>query len=66
VRHALGAFLLEQGRVGEAEAVFRKDLEQHPGNVWALHGLAECLQKVCCGEGAGGSLVHRHLLSEGA
>jgi hypothetical protein len=51
VRHALGAFLLEQGRVAEAEAVFRKDLEQHPGNVWALHGLAECLQKVCSGEG---------------
>ena len=26
VRHALGALLLEQGRVAEAEAVYREDL----------------------------------------
>ena len=51
-RHALGALLLEQGRVEEAEAVYRADLglddtlsraSQHPDNVWALHGLHECL-----------------------
>ncbi|MEU6354738.1 hypothetical protein ABZ896_36385 [Streptomyces sp. NPDC047072] len=51
-RHALGALLLEQGRVAEAEAVYRADLGlddtlpralQHPDNVWALHGLHECL-----------------------
>ncbi|MCT7354453.1 hypothetical protein N4P33_20165 [Streptomyces sp. 15-116A] len=51
-RHALGALLLEQGRVAEAEAVYRADLGldatlprplQHPGNVWALHGFHECL-----------------------
>jgi tetratricopeptide (TPR) repeat protein len=51
-RHALGALLLEQGRVSEAEAVYRADLGldptlsrccQHPENVWALHGLHECL-----------------------
>ena len=51
-RHALGALLLEQGRVDEAEAVYRADLGldptlsrccQHPENVWALHGLHECL-----------------------
>jgi tetratricopeptide (TPR) repeat protein len=51
-RHALGALLLEQGRVEEAEAVYRADLGydgklsracQHPDNVWALHGLHECL-----------------------
>jgi hypothetical protein len=44
--------LLEQGRVAEAEAVYRADLGldgtiyrscQHPDNVWSLHGLAECL-----------------------
>jgi hypothetical protein len=38
--------------VGEAEAVYRADLGldqtlsrccQHPNNVWALHGLHECL-----------------------
>jgi len=42
VRHALGALLLEQGRVKEAEAVYRKDLEMHPGNGWALLGLESC------------------------
>ena len=53
-RHALGALLLEQGQVGEAEAVYRADLGldatlsracQHPGNVWSLHGLHECLTR---------------------
>ncbi|GAA2253833.1 hypothetical protein [Streptomyces indiaensis] len=51
-RHAYGALLLEQGRVAEAEAVYRADLGlddtlprplQHPNNVWALHGFHECL-----------------------
>ncbi len=51
-RHALGALLIEQGHYEEAEAVFRADLGldstlsracQHPGNVWSLHGLHECL-----------------------
>ena len=51
-RHALGALLLEQGHVEEAMGVYRSDLglddtlvrsSQHPGNVWALHGYAECL-----------------------
>ena len=44
VRHALGALLTEQGRYAEAEAVYRRDLELHPGNGWALHGLAQCLR----------------------
>jgi tetratricopeptide (TPR) repeat protein len=44
-RHALGALLLEQGRAAEAEAVFAEDLERHPNNPWALHGLAECLAR---------------------
>ncbi|MEM7634663.1 MAG: tetratricopeptide repeat protein [Pseudomonadota bacterium] len=53
-RHALGALLLEQGRIDEAEAVYRADLGldatlsracQHPGNVWSLHGLHECLNQ---------------------
>lgn len=46
VRHALGALLLEQGRVVEAEAVYREDLRIHPNNGWALHGLAECLRSL--------------------
>lgn len=55
IRHALGALLLEQGHVTEAEAVYRTDLGydgslsracQHPDNVWSLHGLHECLIKL--------------------
>ena len=42
---ALGALLLEQGHVVEAEAVYRADLERHPRNGWALTGLAECLER---------------------
>jgi len=52
-RHALGALLLEQGRLDEAEAVFREDLglggqlsraTVHPDNVWSLKGLHDCLE----------------------
>lgn len=51
-RHALGALLMDAGRVEEAEAVYRADLGldhtlprpcRHPHNVWSLHGLHECL-----------------------
>jgi len=45
VAHALGALLLQDGRAEEAEKVYRDDLERHPGNGWALHGLAECLRR---------------------
>ncbi len=53
-RHALAALLSEQGQYSEAEEVYRTDLglnsklqrcAQHPGNVWALHGLVECLRR---------------------
>ena len=52
-RHALGALLFEQGRVEEAEAVYREDLglggqlsraTVHPGNLWSLRGLHDCLK----------------------
>ena len=52
-RHALAALLSEQGHYEEAEQIYRDDLglsgriqrcAQHPDNVWALHGLVECLQ----------------------
>jgi tetratricopeptide (TPR) repeat protein len=39
VRHALGAFLLRDGRHAEAEAVYREDLRRWPDNGWSLHGL---------------------------
>jgi len=54
-RHALGALLLEQERLVEAEAVYRADLGldhtlsracQHPENVWSLHGFHECLRRL--------------------
>jgi tetratricopeptide (TPR) repeat protein len=53
-RHALGALLLEQGHIGDAEAVYRSDLGldgklsracQHPDNLWSLHGLHESLTR---------------------
>jgi tetratricopeptide (TPR) repeat protein len=53
-RHALGALLLEQGRLQEAETIYRSDLGldgklsracQHPDNLWSLHGLHECLTR---------------------
>lgn len=52
-RHALAALLAEQGRYEEAEQIYRDDLgltdkvqrcSQHPNNIWALRGLAECLE----------------------
>ena len=67
-RHALGALLLEQGRVEEAETVYRADLGldptlpracQHPENVWSLHGFHECLMRL--GKQAEASLVWQRL-----
>jgi hypothetical protein len=45
---------MEQGHFAEAEEIYRDDLglsgriqrcAQHPDNVWALHGLVECLRR---------------------
>ncbi|HEX6850995.1 MAG TPA: hypothetical protein VF139_06275 [Candidatus Polarisedimenticolaceae bacterium] len=44
VRHALGASLLKAGRIDEAEAVYRRDLEIHPRNGWSLYGLSRTLE----------------------
>eukprot|EP01134_Creolimax_fragrantissima_P003587 CFRG3587T1 len=55
VRHAFGALALQQGSVTVAEEVYRADLglnptlkrsSRHPGNVWSLHGLMECMEKL--------------------
>jgi tetratricopeptide (TPR) repeat protein len=43
-RQALGAVLLQAGRAPEAEAVYRRDLEQYPKSGWSLFGLAESLR----------------------
>jgi hypothetical protein len=50
IRHALGGLLLEQGFTAEATCVFRKDLQYHPKNPWAMVGLISCLKDVdgCC------------------
>mmetsp|Transcript_23798 Transcript_23798/g.56195 ORF Transcript_23798/g.56195 Transcript_23798/m.56195 type:complete len:703 (+) Transcript_23798:145-2253(+) len=51
IRHALGGLLNEQGHIVEAEAVFRRDLELHPRNPWALVGLISVLKNKaggCC------------------
>jgi tetratricopeptide (TPR) repeat protein len=67
-RHALGALLLEQGRVEEAEAVYRADLGldgtlaracQHPENVWSLHGIHECLTRL--GKRAEAGIIRQRL-----
>ena len=53
-RHALGALLLAQNQIDEAEEVYRADLglsdtlhrcAQHADNVWSLHGLSEILNR---------------------
>jgi tetratricopeptide (TPR) repeat protein len=72
-RHALGALLLEQGRVEEAEAEYRADLGlddtlsracQHPANVWSLAGYHECLTKL--GKSETARLVKQQLEIAGA
>jgi tetratricopeptide (TPR) repeat protein len=44
VRQSLGAVLLQAGRPGEAEQVYREDLRRNPGNGWSLYGLAVSLR----------------------
>ena len=65
-RHALAALLMEQERFADAEAIYAADLGfnddlarpcQHPGNVWALHGLNECLDR----RGASSPIVKQQL-----
>ncbi|MEM7236570.1 MAG: tetratricopeptide repeat protein [Pseudomonadota bacterium] len=69
-RHALGALLLEQGNLDEAEAVYRADLGldatlaracQHPDNLWSLHGLVECLDRRGAGDTFEAGLVRQRL-----
>ena len=67
-RHALAALLMEQGRLDDAEQVYREDLgyepsipraNLHPDNVWSLHGYHECLVRRGADELA--SVVKRRL-----
>lgn len=69
-RHALGALLLEQARVDEAEAVYREDLglggelsraQIHPDNVWSLRGLNNCLSARGAEKTTKGRLISQRL-----
>ncbi len=44
VRHSLGATLMQAGRFGAAEEVYREDLKRLPANGWSLFGLARALK----------------------
>ncbi len=75
VRHALGALLLEQGFVAEAEQVYREDLglagnlsraQIHPNNIWSLRGLFDCLRARGAHEGAEGRLIRQALTAADA
>ena len=44
VHHILGALLLEQGEVDEAESVYRADIDLWKDNMWGLLGLKLCLE----------------------
>jgi tetratricopeptide (TPR) repeat protein len=44
VRHSLGATLVQAGRFGAAEEVYREDLKRLPENGWSLFGLARSLK----------------------
>jgi tetratricopeptide (TPR) repeat protein len=44
-RQSLGQALLEARRPAEAEAVYRKDLEDYPHNGWSMSGLATALER---------------------
>ena len=44
-RQSLGQALLVAGRPAEAEAVYRKDLEDYPRNGWSMSGLATALEQ---------------------
>lgn len=68
IRHALGALLLEQNHVAEAEITYREDLgltgtlpraQIHPDNLWALRGLLDCLDRR--GETTEATLIRQRL-----
>ena len=54
-RHALGALLMEQGRIADAAVIYESDLghtdelpisRQNRGNIWSLSGLAEAYRRL--------------------
>ena len=45
IRHSLGAVLTRNGRLAEAEQIYRDDLKRQPDNGWSLFGLTESLRE---------------------
>ena len=43
-RQSLGRVLMEAGKLKEAEAVFKRDLEDYPRNGWSMFGLIKVLE----------------------
>lgn len=56
-RHWLGAAYMELGAYSNAEEVYRRDLQDHPHNIWALFGVQQALAKL----GQADSLIDRDL-----
>lgn len=70
VRHALGALMLERGRIEEAERAYREDLGLagdlprsciHPDNIWSLKGLDECLRRRGVDDTAEATMIRQRL-----
>jgi len=70
VRHALGALMLEQDQVEQAEQAYREDLGLagdlpraciHPNNIWGLKGLDECLRRREAGDTAEAKMIRQQL-----
>ena len=45
-RHWLGAAYLELGAFDNAVAVYRRDLQDHPHNIWSLYGVQQALARL--------------------
>ena len=44
-RQFLGKYQMEMNNLSDAEATYREDLIDNPGNGWSLTGLSECLKR---------------------
>ncbi len=57
-RQTLGFALMQAGRTADAEAVYRKDLEEYPHNGWSMKGLINALDAQGGGEEADELRMH--------
>jgi len=59
-RQSLGQALIEEGKFSEAEAVYRRDLEDYPRNGWSVSGLVLALE----GQGKSDEAAEAQILFE--